>query len=68
MKTLKVENIVSKIHDKNIKKNLQDSSIWKDCKHFNELSEEEKSSKKFFCYKVKFDGLTPIQVMNVNPI
>lgn len=65
MKTLKTEYIVSKISDRNIKNNLQNSLIWKECKHLDELSEEEKNSKEFFLYKIKFDGITPIQVLNI---
>ena len=63
-KKLQIAQVCSKINDKNIRNNLSDSPIWDNCKHLDELTEEEKVSGEWYCYKVKFDGTIPVQVIN----
>jgi hypothetical protein len=60
-----MENVVvySPIEDKNIQKNLNDSPIWKQAYHEEEL--QGKNFKEVFKYSMKFDGLKPFQVTKV---
>lgn len=58
------EKVYSPIEDKNIKNNLQNSPIWKDC--YKE--DEEKPNKKMWVYSIKFNGLKPIQVTKVKKL
>lgn len=62
------QQIVSKIFDKDIKDNLNDSPIWKEAKHLDELTDDEIESGEYTLYTIKFDGLTPIQVINIKKI
>lgn len=59
--TLKHESVYSSVEDKDIEKNLNDSPIWKDCHHKDDLP----SGFKGYEYKIAFDGLTPVQVLGV---
>ena len=68
MKKLQTEQVCSKTHDKKVKHNLGDSPIWDECKHLDELTDEEKVSGEWYCYDIKFEGTTPVQVMNINLI
>jgi len=61
---MKTEKIFSPVKDDNIKNNLQNSPIWKD--YYKE--EEEKPQTQLYCYYIKFDGLTPIQVTKATQI
>lgn len=63
-----MENIkvYSTIEDKNIRKNLKDSPIWKKAIHSDDLRNVENSLDVIWEYDIKFDGLTPIQVTKVN--
>jgi len=63
METIKV---YSTVEDKNIKKNLNDSPIWKKAIHADELKEVESKYNSIWEYEVKFDGLKPVQVTKVN--
>lgn len=58
---MKKEDVFSPIHDENIRKNLQDSPIWKTCHHQEELDEVAG----MWLYTINFHGLTPVQVLNV---
>ena len=62
------QQVVSKIFDKDIKDNLNDSPIWKECKHLDELTSDERESGEYTLYNIKFDGLIPIQVLSMKPI
>lgn len=53
------EYIYSPIEDKDIKNNLQNSPIWKEAYKLDESFPD----KKMYFYKIRFDGLTPVQVM-----
>ena len=55
------EIVYSNIPDKNIKKDITNSPIWKNCLHSN----DEGCNKMKYRYYIKFDGLKPIQVTNV---
>lgn len=59
---MKKEDVFSPIDDeKNIRKNLQHSPIWKECHHREELDEVAG----MFMYTINFHGLTPVQVLNI---
>lgn len=58
------EIIYSTIQDKSIKKDLKNSPIWK-----NAHKEEELESKKgYYKYTIRFNGLTPVQVLSIKKI
>lgn len=56
------EKVYSPIEDRNIKTNLINSPIWKECHKEEELSEVNKP---VWCYWIKFDGRTPVQVTKI---
>ena len=58
---LKVFEIYSTIEDRHIEKNLNDSPIWKNCNHLEDLE----SGFTGFVYKISFDGLTPVHVNKI---
>lgn len=59
------EKVFSPYEDRKITKNLKDSVIWNKCFKEEELTDEVKSKYQYmFMYKIKFDGLTPVQVTN----
>lgn len=58
------EKVYSLIEDKNIKNNLNRSSIWKNCHHETDI----KPKGRIICYTIKFDGLKPIQVLKVETV
>ena len=64
----KVERVYSPINDKNIKKNVNGSNIWKKCYTEDEFRNHLPESLTMFEYQVKFKGLTPIQVTNIKQI
>lgn len=59
METIKV---YSPVQDKAIQKNLNDSPIWKQAFHADELEEARKKHPEMYEYTIKFDGVKPIQV------
>jgi hypothetical protein len=63
METIKV---YSTIEDKNIKKNLNDSPIWKKAIHADEIQELQHKYDSIFEYQIKFDGLKPVMVTKVS--
>lgn len=63
------EKVFSPYHDKDIKKNLNDSEIWNKAFKQDELTNEIKDKYKFmYLYVIKFEGLTPKQVNKVKLI
>jgi hypothetical protein len=65
METIKV---YSPIEDKNIRTNLNNSPIWKQAYHEDEIREIEKQVPHMFEYSIKFDGLKPIMVNKVQKL
>jgi len=65
METVKV---YSPIEDKNIKKSIVDSPIWKPSIHEDDINEEHKKGETMFEYTMKFDGLKPVQVTKVKKL
>jgi len=63
-----MENIkvYSTIEDKNIKKNLNDSPVWKKAIHSDDLNDVEEKHNIIWEYDIKFDGLKPIMVTKIN--
>ena len=65
--TMENVKVYSPIEDKEIRKNLNGSPIWKQAYHEEELSDAQKFSK-IFEYTIKFDGLKPVMVNGVKTI
>jgi len=65
METVKV---YSPVEDLNIKKDLDNSPIWKNAIHADDLEEELKPGKVLYEYSIKFEGVKPIQVTDVKKI
>jgi hypothetical protein len=65
----KDEKVYSPVEDKNIRVNLNNSPIWTGLRyHSTELVEAKKKHSVLFEYSIKFDGLKPIQVTNIQKI
>ena len=62
METIKVYSVVE---DKNIQKNLNDSPIWKQAIHPDDLESVKDNYETLYEYAIKFDGLRPVQVAGV---
>lgn len=58
------EKVYSRILDKKIKNNVNNSPIWQDCCFEDEMS----GSEQYYCYTIKFDGLTPIQCTKIKKV
>ena len=63
METIKV---YSPVEDKDIKRNLNDSAIWKNAYHADELVAGLTKHSTMFEYLIKFDGTKPIQCTKVS--
>ena len=63
-----MENVLvySPIEDKGIQKNLNESPIWRQAYHQDEL--KEVSLYQMFEYSIKFDGLKPVMVNKVRKV
>ena len=59
---MKTEKVYSPISDASIKSNIANSPIWKNCYHEDDLKPK---SVDMICYHIKFDGLKPVQVTNI---
>lgn len=60
------EKVYSTINDQDIRRNLNDSPIWKNCFHEDDLTHELKQKyPNLVEYTIRFDGLKPIQVTNI---
>ncbi len=64
------EKVFSPIEDKTINQlgNLSKSSIWLNCFKPTEVEHFEAGYTKMFCYTIKFNGLKPVQLINVERI
>jgi hypothetical protein len=60
--------VYSPVEDKEIRKNLNVSPIWKQAYHEEELLSADKKHSTMFEYIIKFDGLKPIMVNAVRKI
>lgn len=56
------EKVYSPIHDEKIRQNINESPIWDECYHEDEIKDIDKP---LYCYSMKFEGLTPIQVTKI---
>lgn len=61
---MKDETVYSKILDKNIKKDIANSPIWKDAHTKEELSDTDG----FYKYSIRFNGRKPIQVLKIQKV
>jgi hypothetical protein len=55
------EVVYSPVHDKNIRKDISNSLIWKECHHREELDDVAG----MWAYSIYFRGLTPTQVTKI---
>jgi len=60
-KVTTIEEVYSDILDNNIRTNLVDSPIWKNCLHKDDMGAKDKKYK----YRIKFEGTLPIQLLNI---
>ena len=65
METIKV---YSPVNDVNIKKNLNDSPIWKNACHADELEAAQEKHNIMYEYTIKFEDLVPIQVTKIKKL
>jgi len=64
----KDEMVYSPIEDKNLKNDLQNNPIWKNCFHKEEYEEAKDKYPRWFLYSIRFDDLKPIQLLKVSNI
>lgn len=64
---METEKVYSPVKDGKIKRNLNDSPIWKNCYKQDEVTSDvlKKHNNIFYIYSIKFDGLKPVQVTKV---
>lgn len=66
---MKDEKVYSPIEDKEIRSNVQKSPIWTGFRyHADELADAKKKHEVLYEYSIKFDGLKPVQVTNVQKL
>ncbi len=63
METIKV---YSTIEDKDIKKNLNNSPVWRKAIHEDDLQSVKDTLPSIWEYQIQFDGLKPMFVSKVN--
>ena len=63
-----IEKVYSPIEDKQISNNLSNSPIWKACYTEEEYKQQSGAFSTMYCYSIKFDGLTPIQVTKIKNV
>lgn len=68
MEKLKDVIVYSTVEDKGIKRNLQDSPMWKKSIHPDDLENDRRPGIPMYKYSFKFDGLKPVQVNSVKKI
>ena len=60
------EIVMSPVKDENFKTHLEDSPVWKNCYHADEVTDEIRNKyPKWFEYHVKFEGLKPFHLTKV---
>jgi hypothetical protein len=65
---MEVVKVYSPIEDKDIRNNLNGSTIWKKAYHEDELKEAKKKYVQMFEYLIKFDGLHPVMVNKITKL
>ena len=60
--------VYSPVDDKEIRKNLNGSPIWKQAYHEDELPEAMKKNSQMFEYVIKFDGLKCMMVNKITKL
>ena len=60
--------IYSPINDEKIKRDINGSPIWKNSYHADELSVAQEKHEVLYEYKMKFEGVKPIQVTSVKKV
>jgi hypothetical protein len=69
LEAYKDEKVYSPIEDKEIRTNLKNSPIWTGLRyHADELAIAKKKHEVLYEYSIKFDGLIPVQVTNVQKL
>ena len=58
-----VETVYSPVKDEKMQSHLDDSEVWKQAYHEEEITEEDRRKHpRWYKYTLKFDGLRPIQL------
>ena len=66
---MKTEIVLSPVKDDSFKSNLNDSPVWKNCYHVNEVTNEIRDKyPKWYEYHIKFEGLKPLHLTKVKEI
>jgi hypothetical protein len=65
---MEIVKVYSPVDDKEIRNNLNNSPVWKQAYHTDDLPVARKKHATLFEYSVKFDGLKPIQVTNIKTL
>lgn len=65
---MEIIKVYSPIDDKEVRTNLNNSPIWKQAYHADELPAVRKKHANMYEYSIKFDGLKPIQVTNIKKL
>ena len=60
------EIVMSPVKDENFKTHLNDSPVWKNCEHAEDVVGKDLTG--WFEYKVKFEGLVPVQCTKMKKI
>lgn len=69
MNKLLTEQVYSPIKDLDIRKNVDESLIWKTCFKKEEFTDKLlKQYKTAYIYTIKFDGTVPVQVSKIKKI
>ncbi len=63
---MKEERVFSPILDKHLQLNMQDSNIWNNCFHEEDVEEKKTGYPRIYCYRIKFKGLTPVQLVELS--
>jgi len=66
--TMESVKVYSPVNDKAIRENLNDSPIWKQAYHVEDLPKVRAKHAEMYEYTIKFEGLKPVQVAGVKKL
>jgi hypothetical protein len=63
------ETVFSPVKDEKMNSHLNDSEVWKNAYHPDDMSDDiRKKYPQWYMYKIKFDGLKPIQMTKIEKL
>lgn len=65
---MEIVKVYSPVEDKKIREDMNNSSIWKQCYHIDELAAARAKHAVLYEYSFKFDGTKPIQFNGVKKL